>query len=175
MEKIYFANKIFRKKYFGGYAKYYSDQIGCHVSNSYYLDKKIYPFRLVDGKYVDFDGNEYQELVPPWHHSNVLPCWECEHYDIKPVTRDCENRPEVGHEIIGIANVYELTQFFEKYSQEEALKIISLYNNYLDTNSAELKYISIGNYFKEDYDKTNKKTNAKVRKYLKKYDKKNKS
>ena len=101
MEDLYFANKVIRSRQFLRYAKYHSDQLGCHVSNLYFLDNCIYVFRMIDGKYVSFNGEEYEEFnnvmanelktIPVTHK----PEYTKEHYTLVTISSPTKNVPSI--------------------------------------------------------------------------------
>lgn len=163
MEEIYFANKIFQVKGFLRYAKYYSDQLGCHVGNFYYLDNRIYTFKLVDGKYVDVDGNEYQEFdLSQDKKDDILWCENCEFNQQKPFSRDCEKQPVTTYGCVGIANVSTITNILKDYDTKKALKIIHKYNKEMTDCYTLIRTTP------EEYAHDIGKSNKKIVRYLKK-------
>ena len=161
MEKIYFANKIFQVRKFSRYAKYDSDQLGCHVNNSYFLDNKIYILKSEDEiLFVDEDGNNLVENITPDYES-VIPCWSCKYGMEKPFSRDCNKHPDSTPKCVGVANVSVITELFRKYPLEEAIKVINKYNSSLD------KSLAFTNIDGRQYDRAINKSNAMIKRYLK--------
>ena len=159
MEKIYFANKVFQAKDFYRYAFYHDDQIGCHVDNSYFIDNKIYAFKLVNGMYVSADDEKYYELEAPLPPEGIIWCNSCEYGAEKPFSHDCRRRPNVNSRCIGVANVSELTDFFGKYDINTAFKIIDEYNSLQDDSLIPTDY-------DEEYNSNIAKTRTRIIKYI---------
>lgn len=132
MEKLYFANKVFQTRSFERYAFYHDDQLGCHVNFDYFLDPRIYAFTLDDQKFVDDDGNKYNELTSI-NYQHIVWCQDCELYNQIPQFSDCCESPPRGPKCIGIVNVSEVTEIFKSYDDEEAMRLIDKYNTSLDT------------------------------------------
>lgn len=162
MEKLYFANKVIRITDFEHYAFWHDDQLGCHISNECFLDARIYVFRLVDGKYVDVDGNEYQEFTPLDTNYNILWCEDCKFGDQIPILSDCDKMPIPKQNCVGIANVSVITDLLKDYNSQKVKLIIDKYNNSLDN-----PLIFIGTRG-EQYNKTNNNSYKKIRSYLQK-------
>lgn len=160
MEKVFFANKVYMTRSFVSHAYYYSDQMGCNVIYPYYLDRKISMFRMVDGKYVDENGIEYNEFTVPEGDYDVVAlfCDKCENYGKTPINHDCELRPSLNINCIGITNIGLLTNLLENKTPEEAQIILERYNHETD-DSLILIYDNMG--------LLNKEVNNNVRRLLK--------
>lgn len=171
MEKLYFANKVLESRAFIKYAKYHSDQIGCHVDNYYFLDNKIYVFKLIDGKYVNFDGehldmeNEsYFELSAPFVGNDIIWCQDCDKCYYYP-SGDCNKHPSDEFKCVGIVNVEFLTNLLRNYDPNEAIEIVQVYNAHL---KPEKIMVPLDNLHKGKFNSTTRKTTSKVRRYLRK-------
>ncbi len=163
MEKIFFANKIIQTSEFSRYAKYYSDQLGCHVNNLCFLDRRIYAFKSFGGSlFVDDDNNTLIEITPFGTYEEVIPCWNCKYGHEKPFSRDCDKYPDSKTKCVGVANVSLITNLFRDYNLDDAIKIINHYNNLLSE-----PLVLIGNSEKE-YNKIINSSNNKIRRYLRK-------
>lgn len=160
MEKIYFANKIIKTGTFLRHGYWHDYLVGCDFENQYYLDSKIYSFKMVDGKYLDEDGNEYVEFLIPDEdrRRGVIFCEKCENYGKTPASRDCTLVANYEPRCVGITHVALLTNHFENYSLGEAKRIIARYNSDVNT-----KPVLIGS----DIIQLKKDTESKVRRFLK--------
>ena len=165
MNKYYFANRVFLVRDFSKYAFYHSDQLGCHVNNRYFMDKKISVFTDDNGDYYDLNNDIAFELEVPWDCSDIVWCHDCDKYDDKPFEHDCERSPSSEPIFCGIVNVYPLTNLLRNYEPNEAIKIVQVYNAHF---KPEEIMVPLDNLHKGKFNSTTRKTTSKVRRYLRK-------
>lgn len=158
MREFYFANKIICVKHYSNHG-----ELGCNISRFYYLDNRIYLFKYENGKYIDLNGNKYDEIdIEAIKPNEVLLCENCELYDQESKPNNCKDSQKTTTTCIGIINIKLLTNFLNKYNKSKILEVIDKYNSDI---GAYYTFIDMED---KTYNKNINKINSKVKTYFKK-------